>query len=198
MLKDMYTCFPHSNHVKDICHPVSNQNVKLSKQKYKHLQHLTLANNTLESEMSIDILIGSDFYWSIVENETIRGPPGSPVAVESKVGYILSGPTSVPNLSKPTTTLISHVLKCESEFVVENITLNNDLQSFWSGESISDNDVDVHADVHQSFRDDLKFNTIESRYEVKLPFKEEHDLLPDNYAHCEQCLNNLKNKGSKN
>ena len=75
-------------YVKDICHPITGQNIKLSKEKYRHLRHLPLANNMSESQMSIDILIGSDYYWSIIENDTVRGPPGSPVAVDSKVGYI--------------------------------------------------------------------------------------------------------------
>ena len=36
------------------------------------------------------MLIGADAYWSIVQKTVIRGP--GPTAVESKLGYLLSGP----------------------------------------------------------------------------------------------------------
>ena len=40
--------------------------------------------------INISMLIGADTYWSIVQETVIRGP--GPTAVESKLGYLLSGP----------------------------------------------------------------------------------------------------------
>ena len=60
--------------------------------------------------MPIGILIGSDYYWSIIED--VRGPQGNPVALKSKVGYIFSGPTNAPTSRQHTSsTLVSHVFK---------------------------------------------------------------------------------------
>ena len=45
-----------------------------------------------ESERDIDLLIGSDLYWSFVtENIVKSGESGGLVAVETKFGWILSG-----------------------------------------------------------------------------------------------------------
>lgn len=41
--------------------------------------------------IDISLLIGVNHYWVIVGNGIIRGP--GPVAVSSKIGYLLSGPT---------------------------------------------------------------------------------------------------------
>ncbi len=57
-----------------------------------HLRDLDLAHPTVNSKMfQAELLIGADFYWSIVQDETpIRGD--GPVAVRSRIGYLVSGP----------------------------------------------------------------------------------------------------------
>ena len=80
-------------YVKEICQPLTAQNTKFAIEHYQHLRKLKLADYHYDVETSsIDILIGSDFYWSIFENDIIRGKEGEPVALKSKLGYILSGP----------------------------------------------------------------------------------------------------------
>ena len=51
-----------------------------------HLNHAISHNDNI----NISMLIGADTYWSIVQETVIRGP--GPTAVESKIGYLLSGP----------------------------------------------------------------------------------------------------------
>ena len=52
---------------------------------------LPLADKCANPKGEIDILIGSSFYWSIVTGEIVR-EEGSLVAVNSKLGWLLSGP----------------------------------------------------------------------------------------------------------
>ena len=59
---------------------------------YPHLQGLQLAGS-FDTDDSVDVLVGSDSYWNIVGSDTVRGDTG-PVAVESKFGWLLSGPTN--------------------------------------------------------------------------------------------------------
>ena len=58
---------------------------------YAHLDGLELADEPDSSGGSIDLLIGSDYYWNFVTEETKRGAEG-PIAVNSKLGWLLSGP----------------------------------------------------------------------------------------------------------
>ena len=56
-----------------------------------HLRGLKLAHPvTSDENFAISLLIGADHYWDIVEDTVIRGQ--GPIAVASKLGYLLSGP----------------------------------------------------------------------------------------------------------
>ena len=57
--------------------------------KYAHLTDLELADHCNEQNSgSIDVLIGSNYYWSIVTGELVRGDSG-PVAMNSAFGWLL-------------------------------------------------------------------------------------------------------------
>jgi len=44
-----------------------------------------------DTKKFIDVLVGSDYYWNIVTGDTVVGDKG-PVALGSKLGWLLSGP----------------------------------------------------------------------------------------------------------
>ena len=48
--------------------------------------------STGREEMFIDVLIGADYLWSFQKGCTMRGKPDKPVAVETELGWVLSGP----------------------------------------------------------------------------------------------------------
>ena len=83
-----------------MCSPLANQCVNTAVDKYPHLQGLPLAETSTGGESSeISVLIGSDYYWSIVGNEIIRGECG-PIALSTKLGFYLSGPVDTGNDSE--------------------------------------------------------------------------------------------------
>ncbi|XP_071152313.1 uncharacterized protein [Mytilus edulis] len=58
--------------------------------KLTYLSGIELAHPvTADENFEISILIGADYFWSIVQNDIIRGE--GPTAVQSKIGYLLSG-----------------------------------------------------------------------------------------------------------
>lgn len=81
-------CFP------SICSPLTTT-IDISL--YPHLLDLQLSDlNILEgrqSDSSIDILIGPDYYFDILTGEIVRGESG-PVAINSEFGWVVSGPTN--------------------------------------------------------------------------------------------------------
>ena len=84
-----------------ICSPLPS---RVDANNYPHLHGLKLADYS-DSEDSIDVLIGSDYYWDFVTSEIVRGDFG-PTAVNSKFGWLLSGPTeSVINQETTVTNL---------------------------------------------------------------------------------------------
>ena len=61
-----------------------------------YLQGLTLANPTTgDKPFEISLLIGVDHYWKLIGDHIIKGD--GPTAVQSKLGYLLSGPLHLSN-----------------------------------------------------------------------------------------------------
>ena len=78
--------------VPHICDPVQTQPITSCQSIYKHLANLELADATNSAaKLQIDVLIGSDYYWQLVTGRVVKGPKG-PTAVETKLGWVLSGP----------------------------------------------------------------------------------------------------------
>jgi hypothetical protein len=84
-----------------ICFPVS---ATINLDNHPHLNGIQLADKSNASD-PIDVLISSDYYWDIVGGEIIQGQSG-PVAISSKFGWLLSGPTEEKGELKTTTNLI--------------------------------------------------------------------------------------------
>ena len=84
--------------------------------------------------MPIDILIGSDYYWQLVTGSICRGTSG-PVVVHTKLGWVLSGPSSLDKhgrcpMNLSVTQSVTHVLHSETHSV-EQSTLDDQLRFFW-------------------------------------------------------------------
>ena len=107
--------------------------------------------------MSFNILTGSDYYWDIIENEVLRGESG-PVAIKSKVGYILSG--SFGNCVTPNSTaFVCHTLNFLSEMITD--ALDKTVENFWRIEKFG---IEEHQSVHPNFCEEINFDENENRY----------------------------------
>jgi len=65
---------------------------KIEKRNWPHLKVLQLADKEFTSPKSIDI-IGSDFYAHIIERGLVKEDENSPIAQETKLGWIISSPS---------------------------------------------------------------------------------------------------------
>ena len=75
-----------------ICSPLGQQSIELARSTYAHLSDIPLADEGgRDSQLEIDLLIGSDYYWQFMTGEIRRGDSG-PVAVKTHLGWVLSGP----------------------------------------------------------------------------------------------------------
>ena len=75
--------------VPKIAPPIQNY-VRTSLTHLPHIMGIKLAHPVTDEEnFEISMLIGADYYWTFVEDHTIRGT--GPTAVASKLGYLLSG-----------------------------------------------------------------------------------------------------------
>ena len=139
-----------------ICSPVSNQEIQSAIECHSYLQGLQLACGTVNTTVSVDLLIGADHYWSFFTGGIIRGDPSGPVALETKLGWVLSGPAAVPALTESCTVNLSatHVLKIESADISH---VQDDLQKFWDLETLGIRDIETS--VHDKFSNEIRFNS---------------------------------------
>ena len=117
----------------------------------------------------------------------VRGGVEEPVAIETELGWVLSGP-----------------MKCKNDFVNEGSTLVNNLvvEGKVLGESEAFEEVrklwDLDTlgitgeEVQEEFLDNITFNG--RRYSVKLPWKANHKPLPTNYENSLCRLNSTLRK----
>ena len=176
--------------VSTICLPLCDQPIQYSKQNYEHIKDLNLADAG-EGELDVDLLIGSDFYWSILSGKVLRGDGCGPVALDSKVGWILSGSAAGNQATKQQSINLiynstpTHVVCIETNS--NNDSIESKLSKFWDLETLGICDNENHPD--QVFLNDIKVNS-EGRYEVQLPFKANHPVLSDNFELAEKRLRN--------
>ena len=169
-----------------ICSPLKDQAVQFAQQSYSHLADLELADHPTEDcDSEVDVLIGNDFYWSFFTGDMKRGESG-PVAMKTSLGCVLSGPMPhAPGSGSDVNLVTCHTLRLNTSSCDDlNISRKDEdplveqVKKFWELESIG---VSPHeGTVHDKFLDTIRW--CDGRYEVSLPWKEQHALLPDNYA----------------
>ena len=171
-----------------ICDPLQSQSIAEATHTYAHLKGLKLADyGSGEDNVEVDILVGSDQYWSLVSGRVVRGEHG-PTAIETKLGWVLSGP--IPEgmqVDRQQSNLVTtHVLKSAVNPVdVTNETLDGNLKTFWELESLG---IKPRT-LYEEFQEQISFKN--HRYEVHLPWKTPHPQLPDNYELSRKRLENL-------
>lgn len=65
--------------------------VKVDLSKFAHLKGLNLADEIPRGRAEVDVLIGVDLYHQLVSGPVLSGEPNQPVALTTKLGFILSG-----------------------------------------------------------------------------------------------------------
>ena len=151
-------------------HSINRQSFDLSE--YLHLQGLRLANNYI-GDLNINILLGAYFYWQIITSDIRRGDKYGPVAVDTKLGYVLSAPVNVSNSNFLTTNAIISITNLTANvFQIKQVSASeleaSNLSRFFDLES-SGIKLENEKSVHEYFLNNLKYDG--ERYEVALPFK---------------------------
>ena len=162
-----------------ICEPLSGQNVTLASKKYPYLSKLDLADfGESGSHLNVDILIGADYYWSLVTGRTQHG--SGPTAVETRLGWVLSGPATGLTLKSTSVNLLScYVLNAGVQSC--DTSLDQTLQRFWDLETLGIKAEETS--IYDEFTHTIAFQG--GRYCMQLPWKGHHPPLPDNYHLCQ-------------
>ena len=88
--------------------------------------------------------------WEFMEDKTVRGEPGQPVAISTKVGWLLSGPVEAQPREKLSSinSQSTRVLRVESESV------KDDLDKLWDFDSVG---IRERVSVQEEFEQNVNF-----------------------------------------
>ncbi|KAL5490750.1 hypothetical protein EMCRGX_G015929, partial [Ephydatia muelleri] len=175
--------------VPSICEPIAGQPVTLARDTYPHLFGLNLADDSSASEsLDISVLIGADHYWKLATGRVRRGKTG-PTAIETVLGWVLSGPVPGITCGETITNLISaHALKLEASVLqCHDCDLDQRLKKFWDLETLGIKEGEMPA--YSQFIESITFQ--DGRYCVQLPWKNPHPTLLDNLNLSQRRLCNL-------
>ena len=167
-----------------ICESLSSQPIAECRD-YEHLADLNLADFANASDsLEVDLLIGSDLYWNLVTGRVRRGKDG-PLAVHTKVGWVLSGPVEQEASSASLTLCTTSTPKIDT--LSANDNLDDTLRRFWDLDALGI--TRDESSVYDKFTQRISFTG--TRYQVCLPWKDDHPPLSSNYDLSLKRLNGL-------
>ncbi|GFW75351.1 DUF1758 domain-containing protein [Trichonephila clavipes] len=156
-------------------------NFQSENRQFPHLKNLKLVDLNFLISKPIDVLLGAEIYANLLEGLPILGPAGTPAAIPTKLGYILSGKIYAPPLQES----------------IVNYILNDQLSELWKLEVPKTNaKIQIPDACEESFSKSVKRNN-EGRYIVNLPFKE-NNTLGESKEKAVQLLYALENKFHRN
>ncbi|GFX26361.1 integrase catalytic domain-containing protein [Trichonephila clavipes] len=157
-------------------------NFQFENRQFPHLKNLKLADPNFHISKPIDVLLGAEIYADLLEGMPIFGPAGTPTAIPTKLGYILSGKIYAPPLKES----------------IVNSSLNDQLSELWKLEEVPKTNakIQIPDSCEESFSKSVKRNN-ERRYIVNRPFKE-NNTLGERKEKAVQLLYALENKFHKN
>lgn len=139
--------------------------------------HIQLADPQYFESQPIDVLIGADLFWDLLEEGKIRLPNG-PYLQNTKVGWIISGP------------IYTHSSRSKSLQVQCNFTqtLDTQLRKFWELEELTG---PIHTRSNDEKACEEHFiktttRTHDGRFCVQYPFKESPDTLGESFPQAEK------------
>ena len=178
-------------HVEALVIPKLTHNIPDSaviSKEYSYLKHVKLADPSWHQPAPVDILLGSDIFWTLVGTQRLTGPKGSPVAIDSKLGWLISG-----NLKPKTNTK-----QVEVHFSSQN-SLDKQLEKFWEIESLPTTKIltPSERECENLFQETVTRDS-EGKFTVALPFKANQPDVGQSYSIAVRRLRSLERRLAEN
>ncbi|GFS67404.1 integrase catalytic domain-containing protein [Trichonephila clavipes] len=144
-------------------------NFIVSKFDWPHINGLQLADPSFYISRPVDMILGADVFFDLILYGKISGTKNQPSALNSKLGWLLSGKVSTACQSEKK---VISLINCHAL-----LDLQNQIAKFWEVESIPDasNLSEEDQRVEKFYLDHTRRNR-DGRYVVSLPFKNDNAL----------------------
>lgn len=143
-------------------------------------QNIKLADTRFNYPATVDVLIGADLFWDIINPEKLAMGHNQPSLQNSQLGWLVVGPVMCP----------TNKVYCNFSQDVSTT-----LKKFWELEELPADkkytDEEEQCEAH--FRENT-YRTEEGRFCVKLPFKIHPEQLGDSYKMSRSRFDNLERR----
>ncbi|XP_073950871.1 uncharacterized protein [Choristoneura fumiferana] len=145
----------------------------LRMENWEHLKELQLADPTYNQPGHIDILLGVEVYNEVIQPGLVKGDSGSPIALKTHLGWILSGKVRVSEGAKRLQPHVSLHL---------NVELNTMLRKFWELETgeIETDKLTAEEKRAEELYEKTTTRDRDGRYIVGLTLRNDPPVLPQN------------------
>ncbi|UYV66800.1 hypothetical protein LAZ67_4002883, partial [Cordylochernes scorpioides] len=135
---------------------------------YSHMKGLILADPSYFKSREIDVILGSDVVFNLIQEGRRNGNENEPSAIHSKLGWLVYGPTSVSERQS-----FRNMAHFSSELESEDL-----IKRFWELESIPLEEIPTkeEKDCESHYLKNVVRDK-SGRYIVRLPFKESAEKL---------------------
>lgn len=147
--------------------------------KWSHLCGLQLADPTYHEPRDVDMLLGAEFFFSILECGKQSGPSNSPIAIKTSFGWLIGGGSAEIPLLEPQTHSTLTLQQCgpsstnsTQQIASDDEHLNATLQRFWElqSEPTEGCHTSEEKEIESHFRSTYRRDAT-GRFTVQLPFK---------------------------
>lgn len=144
--------------------------------------HITLADPTFFESQPVDMLIGADHFWDLLEEGRLRLSSG-PFLQNTKLGWIVSGPFY--HTKHRTQTVSCNYSTLDTQAIDKQVRLFWELEELPSNRKSGDSRSEDERQCEEHFLKTTK--RIENgRFCVRMPFKQPPDALGESYSQAER------------
>ncbi|XP_049868956.1 uncharacterized protein LOC126368838 [Pectinophora gossypiella] len=146
---------------------------------------LCLADPNFYAPASIDLIIGADIFWDIMGSQHIKLGEGKPTLHETRLGWIVAGPTNSGLVGSP--------LKCNFTKVDD---IENRLTRFWQLEEVCPVSPELSPEEKMCEAHFIKNTTRlnDGSFCVRIPLKENPDVLGDSCHRARHCFSSMERR----
>lgn len=140
-------------------------------------QNIVLSDPTFNRSSKIDLLIGAEYFFELLSIGQIK-MEGRPTLQKTLFGWVVSGRYDRLLVPNATVCLVS------SQEEQDNLRLNEIVEQFWNLEKVDSQKAFLSAEEERS-EDHFVRNVVrgnDGRFVVRLPFKENPDVLGDSLS----------------
>lgn len=161
--------------------------------KIKIPSDVCLADPNFYSPAPVDMLLGADIFWDLLESQRIKLGDGQPILCETKLGWLVSGPINSCIASK---VLKCNLVKVRSDCDDElNCNVDQQLTKFWQLEEVGTSSP--YSSEEKLCEEHFVKNTTRlgnGQFCVRIPLKCSPDNLGESLSRAKHCFASLERR----